>query len=264
MTAPAAAAVRFVDTRSILNFRDYGGYPARDGARLRDGLLYRSADHSGASDEDLARVEALALRVVVDLRGQVERSSRPCRLPSNFTGRIVVSRSVQPAAAPHLAAIATPSTADMVRARLIRYYQESIFRPAQMEALRLYFEALADADGPSLVHCAAGKDRTGIACALLQASLGVSRDDIVADYMMTNLGGTLEERAAAFAYSVHAHLGEGVTDEALHATLTVEPDYIVAMLDRVADRCGTAETYLREALGLQSEVLTRIERAHLI
>lgn len=256
--AADAADGRIVDLPSIINFRDYGGYRARDGARLKRGMLYRSSELTAASEADLATVGTLDLQVIVDLRSDAERAAMPSPVVPGFTGRIVANMAQPSASAPHVAAMATPSTAALVQDRLRRYYRESPFRPEQQRGIRLFFEALAGTRGASLVHCAAGKDRTGMVCALLQDHLGVARDDVVADYLLTNDAGSLERRAEAFAYSIRAHLGADVTPEALTATLSVDPSYIAGMFAAIEAACGSVDVYLYREIRLTTSSLDRI------
>lgn len=254
MTSPA----RFLPTASILNFRDYGGYAAGGGGRVRTGHLFRSSDHSSASDDDLALVDTLDLSAIIDLRNAQERAIRPSR--QSAASRAEVLHTTNPAgeAAPHVAVMSGPTTPAMVRDRLIRYYSESPFRDAQRQGLRLYFHTLDRAQGPTLVHCAAGKDRTGVAVAFLLAALGVGQDDILADYLLTNKGGSLDARMTAFAYSVSHHFGSAPSDAVLRAALSVEPDYLAAAFAAIRARCGGITDYLETALDIDASRLRAI------
>src|SRR3546814_1314481 len=81
-------AERVLPLSGIHNFRDYGGYAVEGGGRLRDAILWRSAHHEGASDEDLTALDALGLETVIDLRGDDEREMHPCRRSDNFSARV--------------------------------------------------------------------------------------------------------------------------------------------------------------------------------
>src|SRR5206468_1406882 len=99
-------------------------------------------------------------------------------------------------------------------------YRSLPLRPRLVDALSLYFEALAEREGPSLLHCFAGKDRTGIAAALLHTLLGVHADDVMADYLLTNSAGNIERRIAASAPAIRARRGEHLDDEALRVLMS--------------------------------------------
>ena len=82
---------RHIALEGVDNFRDFGDYPAAGGRRLRRGALYRSASHSRATDADLARLAALEIAVVVDLRRREEREREPSRRPANFAGMVIAN-----------------------------------------------------------------------------------------------------------------------------------------------------------------------------
>ena len=82
-------AERVLPLSGVHNFRDYGGYAVEGGGRLRDGMLWRSAHHEAATDEDLAALDALGLETIIDLRGDDERELHPCRRSENFSARVL-------------------------------------------------------------------------------------------------------------------------------------------------------------------------------
>lgn len=79
----------FLPMQGIHNFRDYGGYETSDGRRVRTGLLYRSGQHVEAEDADLAAIDALGIRTVIDLRGESERTRNPCRRSDGFDAEVI-------------------------------------------------------------------------------------------------------------------------------------------------------------------------------
>lgn len=234
---------RVLALAGVQNFRDYGGYAAQDG-RLRTGRLYRSAQHRDADDADLARIAGLDLRAVIDLRGGAEREASPCRRAPDFAARVVFVPGDTAGLAPHLAAAGEATGPAEARAALARGYAEMPFRPNLTAALRLYFEALATEDGPTLVHCAAGKDRTGFAVATFHALMGVHHDDLVADYMLTQLLGRQEARLPAVAASLRKSLGIELGDDAVRELMSVRPEFIDAAFKAIRDRHGDVAAYL--------------------
>ena len=97
-------ADRIIMLAGVHNFRDYGGYLATNGARLRHGSLYRSAQHQEATADDLARIGAINLATVIDLRGASEREKYPCARPDGFEGAVLFAdgETTTQLAAPHL------------------------------------------------------------------------------------------------------------------------------------------------------------------
>lgn len=249
----ASAGGRLVACTGIHNFRDYGGYGAAGGARLREGLLYRSAQHRNASAEDLARVSEIGFAAVVDLRGPSERRASPCPRPAGFAALVVVSEAETAHRAPHEEAgrgVWSPETA---HAAMRDTYRALPFGQVLQHLFARYFETLAQVEGPSLIHCMAGKDRTGIAVALLHRMMGVHHDDMIADFLLTNRVGNIEARIAAGARPVRALFGQDMDDATVRVLMSVEPDYLDHAFVAMAERHGSVEAYMRDALGVTQE-----------
>ena len=253
---------RVLKLDGVHNFRDYGNYAAADGVRVKARLLWRSAQHGEASDQDLAAMHALGIKTVIDLRGPSERASLPCRRHPDFDAEVLFHPDETAGLALHTEAADGVITAAEARAAMVRLYEGIPFRENLSFMLRQYFEVLRRAEGPSLVHCVAGKDRTGFAVALAQHVLGVSRDDIVADYVLTNQAGNIEARIAAGATQIRARHGS-ITDDTIRTLMGVEADYIVTALDCAASRYGSVDAYLAEALGVDEAAKEDLRAAYL-
>jgi protein-tyrosine phosphatase len=240
---------RVLELQGVHNFRDYGGYAAT-GGRLKRALLFRSAQHHGATDSDLDSIAALGLATVIDLRGGGERAAAPCRRPAGFAAQVFFVDEDTAGLAPHVEAAKSAPGPDEARQGMIRGYAEMPFRTRMIPILARYFEALETHEGPSLIHCMAGKDRTGLAVALFHAMLGVHHDDIVADYMLTNVAGRVDQRIAAGARHIRSAYGEEIRDDAIRVLMTVDPAYIDSAFTAIRERHGSTEAYLRDVLGV--------------
>jgi protein-tyrosine phosphatase len=247
---------RAIACQGIHNFRDYGGYTTPHGT-LRNGWLFRSAQHLDANGDDLARVSALGLALVIDLRGRSERREAPCPRPDGFDAEIVLVDDETATQAPHVAAARAAMTGDQARESMENAYHTMAFRPVLMELYTRYFEKLAEVDGPSLIHCLAGKDRTGLAVALLHSVVGVHNDDMMSDFLMTNITGNTEERVRAGGRHIKALIGN-LSDDAVHGLMSVEPIYLEHAFTAMTKRYGSINNYLREGLGVTSERRDRI------
>jgi hypothetical protein len=254
---------RVIEFEGVHNFRDYGGYPVSGGGRLRRGILWRSGQHHGASDADLARIAQLDLAAVFDLRFDLERGSHPCRRPEGFAGKVFfVDHAPEPTGsdmvAPHVAAaqVARARDAAAMRAMMTHVYTTLPFRPTQLAAMRLYFSELAKSDRSSLVHCLAGKDRTGVAVAMLHRAVGVHYDDVMADYLLTNTAGDVEARIAAGAQAIRVRSGT-IDPEAMRVLMSVEPEYLDTAFAAIVDRYGSEDGYL-SALGADEGLRERL------
>ena len=249
MAADAAAALpRVLTLDGIHNFRDYGGYALPGGARLKRGLLWRSAQHRDATDADLAAVQVLGLGAVIDLRGDSERADHPCRRAPGFSADVLFAGGETVGSAPHLAAAVGAIDEATAANALTQSYIGMAWRPNLAATFKLYFAAL-ETGQPTLVHCFAGKDRTGLIVALFHHLMGVHPDDILADYMLTNSAGRAEARMAAGAEMMRARY-PGIDDAAIGALMGVRPSYLAAGLDAITARHGSLAAYANDELGV--------------
>lgn len=260
-----ADAGRVLPLKGIHNFRDYGGYALPGGGRLKTGLLWRSAQHRDATDEDLAAVQSLKLGAIIDLRGESERADHPCRRAPDFTTPVYFGpgETAGSATAPHLAAAQAAITGEDAAEALKFSYVGMPWRDNLLVAFRHYFDEV-EKGHPTLVHCFAGKDRTGVIVALLHRLLGVHEDDVLADYMLTNVAGKVDERIAAGAEHIRSRYGAGITDEGIRALMEVREDYLAAAFDVIRERHGSVGRYAQEVLGIDDARIARLKEQYTV
>lgn len=234
------------------NFRDLGGYAGADGRRVRHGRVFRSGHLARLRPEDLALLgEHLGPRVrVLDLRGSHERLALPCLIP----GASVHSLPFEPAVANRLEARAAqglPLTAEVAR----QYMQDAyrVFVRDYRPALAAVFRHALEADGePLVIHCAAGKDRTGLVSALLLLALGVSRDDVMDDFLHTAERFHWQPREGRFPLEV------------MRAIAATDASYLEAALGAIDEDFGGIAGFLRDALGLDDAQVVRLRGSLLV
>lgn len=251
------AQTRFIPTEGIHNFRDYGGYPTVGGGRVGKGQLYRSGQHFAASDTDLAAVDALEIATIIDLRGNPERASHPCRRPEDFSASVVFYDGTTSNAPPHMDIGDEGVTEENAIARMRAIYRRMPHNPAMHWIFREYFRVLDENEGASLVHCFAGKDRTGIAVALLQHVLGVHHDDIVAEFLLTNEAPTFEVLRSQSVPRLEQRYGS-VDEGAVDALLKVREEYIESFLRECSDSHGSLDAFLEGTLGVDGTCKERL------
>ena len=243
---------RLVVLEGVENFRDFGGYATASGARLRAGRLYRSASHGRATDADLEAIHALNIAVVVDLRRKHERLRDPSRRHDAFAAEVVENDDAGEAEDDSWVAHITSSdlTEDSFRDYMFRYYRDAPFNPRMVDLYQRYFEVLARADGPVLIHCAAGKDRTGILAALTHHVTGVHRDDMMADYLATNDPARAARRLPIVTEAIRELTGRTPPEAAVRVAMGVEAAYLEMALAAMSERCGGIDEYLSSILGV--------------
>jgi protein-tyrosine phosphatase len=260
-TPDAVRERRSLGLEGAPNFRDIGGYAANDGRHVRWGRVFRSSELSKLTLEDQRTVDGLHIAALVDLRTAVERKTSVdlwTHAPSDVYESPKVS--LVPVMQGILAKAQAPEGA---RSGFIDFYMRM---PDDYKAeYSAMFHRLASGEVPMLVHCTAGKDRTGVAIAVLLTSVGVPRATVLGDYQLTE---TLVPAAAA-AERHPAPVGGAPQAQSALAQLPVEsrqilwrsdPAYVSAALDSIDREYGSVERYVEKALGLTKSELRTIRR----
>jgi len=140
------------------------------------------------------------------------------------------------------------------------YYRDAPFEARHIDLYKRYFQTLAQADGPVLIHCAAGKDRTGLLAALTHHVVGVHPDDIMADYLLTNTAINYELVVPIVTEMMAAETGRTPDPEAVRVALGVDPTYLETAFKVIDDAHGDLDTYLDRVLGVDAALRARLER----
>jgi protein-tyrosine phosphatase len=260
MSSPKAA--RQIDLEGQKNFRDLGGYRTTDGRRVKWCHLYRSGELSGLSDADVARLEALRIRTVVDLRAVREMEAKGAdRLPD---GASLVSLAIDPG---DLSGILGPAFASgdfsKVPPDLLDGINRAYVRDWRREFALLLGIAADPARRPLVFHCTHGKDRAGICAAILLSALGVPWELVMEDYLLSNVQRRQEGEAALDAMRRSAARQRGVPPEAVDMThvwglFFVDPAYLGAAHDEIRTGYGSVEIFLRDGIGWSHSDLERL------
>lgn len=239
---------RILPLEGVNNFRDYGDYPVAGGGRVKRGALWRSGQHVAASDQDLVAIGTLGLATVIDLRGDSERQANPCRRPEGFAAEVLFCEGETAGLASHFDAGEGVVTADDARAAMCRLYSEMPYRPNLVSVLRRYFPALAEGKGASLIHCFAGKDRTGVAVAVTHHVLGVHPDDAMQDYLLTN--SAMRGRTFAGNAGKDQQRYANLSADASKALGGVKEEYLHSAFAAMRESHGSVDAYLADVLGV--------------
>jgi protein tyrosine/serine phosphatase len=243
---------RVITTEGVDNLRDFGGYETGCGRGLKARRLYRSAHHQNATDEDLALLAALNLAVIVDLRRAEERARFPSRRHDGFSGQVIQNDLGDADKGWEAMLRGQTPTAAFFRERSLEWYRRAPFEARHIDLFARYFAALTEAQGPVLIHCAAGKDRTGLLAALTHYLAGVSREDMIEDYLLTNTLDFHGKRSRNIAGLITEYTGVAPDDAALRAAMGVEACDLEAAFEVIEAEYGSVDNYLDKVLGVDA------------
>ncbi|MAI91109.1 tyrosine-protein phosphatase [Ponticaulis sp.] len=236
----------------VRNFRDFGGYDTPTG-RIRQGLLFRSGHYNDATDEDIVFLNDLGVTFHVDLRRPDERDRQPNKWPAESVVMIASEGGRQETPA-HVAALQGDNvTADSIEGYMTNYYREAPFKEHHVELFRAWFDGLEAAQGASVVHCAAGKDRTGIICALTHLALGVGEEDVFIDYDLTNTAVDIEAHLPLARDRFNKMLGQNHEADVYRPFMGVRNTYLENAFEAMSAEHGSPMSYAENVLGLTSE-----------
>jgi protein-tyrosine phosphatase len=238
---------------SAPNFRDIGGIALSDEAAIQSGKVYRSEAIHAPGADDAASLAAIGVRSVIDLRSAAERAEAPGYWPGSGVTVYGIELAADPrrdAAMKHLRA---DSSAAGVRGFLGIAYEA--FPSACAEAVRAMFKVVAEGSTPLLVHCTAGKDRTGFLIATLLGGVGVPLAGILRDYLRSGDGiSAANVEGSRFAVN---HLLNTRLDAAAVAELCgVREEFLTASIRTIGVEYGSIAAYLA-AIGVDAETVER-------
>jgi len=249
----------------IVNFRDLGGHVGLDGRVVSSGRLLRGTALHSVSQDDLAGLADLGVGLVFDLRARQEATGRPDKLPAGATYRrepgVASMDEVHRELLDWSVLIDQLSASDEALTQMEEFqggiYGEMIERPQAFKAL--LGELLARPSRPVYIHCSAGKDRTGVACAIILSLLGVERDDIMADYMVSAKY-PLPDYQAVLDQAQQAGPRIGAL---IGMMLTVSPAQLNFAFRHIDEVWGSWDGFVAEGLGLTPHDVKMLQQSYL-
>jgi len=249
---------------AIFNFRDFGGYSTQDGGRISEGKLFRSAHLHNTTEADLTKLADLNIGLVVDLRHAPERERQPSQWPETQESRVLTypdpENSESEKIAPHEAFMKH----ELHKPEDARNYMIGSYgaRPEDLGFRQIFGDTLrhmAKTGDPVLIHCAAGKDRTGTLCALVKGALGVDHATIMEDYMLTMKAVDIDKFLKPAAEMFTKRYGRSINPEAIRPMFGVEPAYLKSSLATIKNM----DNYISEALQISAKEKAAIRAAYL-
>ena len=254
--APVAAPahVRVLPLQGGRNFRELGGYRTVDGRTVKWGLLYRSGQMHDLTPADYAYLQKLGIRTVCDFRDTRERTVEPSQWPAGRTPRILSDDYALDMSGLRLPGDPSTWTKSQVVAAMTATYPR-LLDQFRGQYARMFAELLAG-HAPLAFHCTAGKDRTGVAAALLLSALGVPRTTIIEDYLLSN-------RHMAPMPAQPTGFWAKLSPEAARAFAGVDRRYIDAVFAVTDRHPGGTMGYLKDEMGLDAARIAKLRALYL-
>lgn len=272
-------AQQFLPVRGIVNARDLGGYTVQDGRKVRDGMLIRAAHLADATEADLDYLAGLPVAKIIDfrtgeeLKGKVDRmvhGAEYIAIPVDASGNAMANATDKEKkkftgkkkfdVKKVIVFAAFNEKAQTVASQM---YPILLFNPdCQKQFAEFFRQVLAAESGAVLYHCTQGKDRTGIASALLLAALGADRETIIADFDATNK--VYEKDVKKYSRRVRFWGGKEKEVAVVKAFLGCNTDNFIAALDRIDSEYGSLESYLKGPVGLTDEDIQLLRERYLV
>ncbi len=247
-----------VPLSGALNFRDVGGYQTVDGKQVKYGKLFRSDDLAALNSNDLEVLQTIGVETVYDLRHNYERVQFPNRLPEGDQIRVVEIPVYYP-----------PLDRRESRRKILSgEFERGHFQQLMIEANRAFalefpdqFAAIARgvADSGSqavVIHCADGKDRTGFAIAMLLTAVGVPRETVYEDYLLSNI--FLESKNSRNAFLASMGSMFSIPSSEIRYLVDVRREYLEAAFAAIDEKYDSFDDYLRDRIGLDQQTIERL------
>jgi protein-tyrosine phosphatase len=244
------------------NFRDFGGYRTASGKQVKWGFLFRSGQLSALSEQDVSLLASLELDLVFDFRRLEEQETDMSRLPLKRRPK-VVSLPIIPGSNSRFFEQAGQQSGAGDPAAMFEFMLEinrDFAGPQAVTYSRMFREILAAPDARFLVHCAAGKDRTGFAAAMILLALGVPRDLVMRDYLLTARYYLPDRELERLRRKYQL---EHMVAESILPMLEVHEDYLAMALRHIEDNYASIEEYLEQALGVGPVELAELRARYL-
>lgn len=244
--------------KSIANFRDLGGITNKNGAKIKNNMIFRSAKLNNVSKEDMALLKEMNITKIFDYRSYDEATQS---LDPVIEG---ISTYIIPALQNHDDQINTADISAFMKTKDISQFSTlatqmySIIAFDNLAYKMLMDEVMSDDTTAFLHHCTAGRDRTGVATALILLLLDVDEETIMKDYLHSN-----DELADFIKQMIYAYVKDDNIVAMVADSINLKPEYLNAMLNSLKTKYGSYDNYFLKEYGITPEIKQKIQAKYL-
>jgi protein-tyrosine phosphatase len=251
VAAQAPDKIRRLPLSGAPNFRDLGGYATTDGRHTRWGLVYRSGELSQLTAKDYDYLGRLGITAVCDLRRDDERKAAPTQWQGRNPPEMISVPTPPRFGPPTRELLQKGMNETEMKARMRAVYEQMVV--AYAPGFRDTLHRILNSEGPTLYHCSAGKDRTGVFSALLLSFLGVPRETVLEDYLLSDVYVDTTQQVDAMVRELNA------SRAAVRAALTADRTYLEAAFTAIDRNYQSLDNYRRTELMLSDQELLRLK-----
>lgn len=244
--------------KSIANFRDLGGITNKSGAKIKNNMIFRSAKLSNATKEDMDLLKTMNIKKIFDYRSYNEATES---LDPVIEG---INTYIIPALQNHDDQINTADISAFMKTKDISQFTTLATQMYGMIAFNnlaykmLMDEVMSDDTTAFLHHCTAGRDRTGVATALILLLLDVDEETIMKDYLHSN-----DELADFIKQMIYAYIKDDAIVSSVASAINLKPEYLNATLNSIKEKYGSYDNYFLNEYGITPEIKKRIQAKYL-
>ena len=247
----AVFAARQLPMEGQPNFRDLGGYKTKEGKFVKWGMVFRSGKCNTLTEADINYLGSIPLKTVIDFRSDDERSSEPDKVPASVTTEIHYPINPGNLSSVDISEAIRNGDIEACKQYLVDGNEQFVLN-FQEEYKKFFADLMSGTKAPLMFHCTAGKDRAGFASAMFLASLGVDRQTIIEDYLLTNVmtGVTIE--------SMKEKYGDNDMAMCMYYISSVQPEYIEKAFSTIEKNYGTVENFLTKQLSVDLDKMKQL------
>ncbi len=240
--------LRHIPLQGQSNFRDLGGYQTEDNKTVKWGCLFRSGQLSNLTALDLDYLSSLPLTTIVDFRSEEESEEQKTLLPKTVTNEILLPITPGNLSKNQVMQIVQEGDIGLATKFLVDINEQLVLH--NQSQYKAFFKEVECSEAPLMFNCTAGKDRTGLAAALLLSALGVNQHTVIEDYLLTNQYVNLDIQRIQKQFNLETQQAE-----TLLTLFTVQEQFLDKALNTIEEYYTSVEQYLTEILEVDIALL---------